>query len=178
MAARHLGKMWRRLLRAPVHLYRWRAGWLLGHRFLLLIHTGRRSGRRRETVLEVVEYRSDRPEAVVVSGFGPRADWLRNISANPNPEIIIGSQRFTAVHRLLGNEEAAQVLARYERRHRWAAPVVRAILSRLLGWPYNGSDEHRRRVAAQLPFVAFRPRPAIREAGAGVRLFFAGTRSL
>ena len=30
-------------LRAPVYLYRWRLGWLLGKRFVLLTHIGRRT---------------------------------------------------------------------------------------------------------------------------------------
>jgi hypothetical protein len=38
------------------------------------------------------------------------------------------------------------------------APIIRRVLSRLLGWHYDGSDDHRRRLAARLPFVAFRPR--------------------
>ena len=42
----------RQLFRAPVYLYRWNFGWMLGHRFLLLIHIGRRIGLRRHTVLE------------------------------------------------------------------------------------------------------------------------------
>jgi deazaflavin-dependent oxidoreductase (nitroreductase family) len=146
------------LLRAPVYLYRWRLGWLLGHRFLLLIHTGLRSWRRHSTVLEIIEYHPEEQEAVVISAFGPNANWLRNIRANPNPEVVIGSQHFAALHRILDQDEAARVLAGYERRNRFAIPIIRAVLSRLLGWHYDGSDEHRRRVAAQLPFVTFRPR--------------------
>jgi hypothetical protein len=34
----------RALLSLPVHLYHARLGFLLGHRFLLLVHTGRRTG--------------------------------------------------------------------------------------------------------------------------------------
>lgn len=45
----------------------------------------------------------------------------------------------------------------YEQRNRFATPIIRAVLSRLLGWHYDGSDEHHRLVAAQFPFVAFRP---------------------
>jgi hypothetical protein len=56
--------------RAPVYLYRWGLGGLLGRRVLLLKHTGRRSGRQRKTVLEVVQYRKEIPEVFVVSGFG------------------------------------------------------------------------------------------------------------
>jgi deazaflavin-dependent oxidoreductase (nitroreductase family) len=157
MAARPSGIV-RSLFRAPVYLYRWRCGRLLGHRFLLLIHIGRRTGRRRETVLEVVEYRKAGPELVVVSAFGRRADWLRNIEANPDPEVVSGRERFIAAYRLLDAEEAIGVIARYERRHRLIAPILRLVLSRLLGWPYRGSENDRRRLVAELPLVAFRPR--------------------
>jgi deazaflavin-dependent oxidoreductase (nitroreductase family) len=120
---------------------------------------GRRSGRRYCTVLEIVEYREARPEAVVISACGPKADWLRNIEANLDPEVVIGPRRFTAVHRILGMEEAMRVMAGYERCNRFVAPIIRLVLSRLLGWRYDGFEEHRRRLAAELPFIAFRPRP-------------------
>lgn len=147
------------LLRAPVYLYRWRCGGLLGQRFLLLVHIGRRSGRRRCTVLEIVEYRREGPEAILISAFGHSADWLRNIGTTPNPDVVIGSRRFTAIHRMLGESEGARVMAGYQRRNRLVMPIIRLVLSRLLGWRYDGSKEHRRRLAAQLPFIAFRPRP-------------------
>ena len=35
----------------PIALYRVRLGWLLGHRFLLLTHQGRKTGRILQTVL-------------------------------------------------------------------------------------------------------------------------------
>ena len=139
-----------------MYLYRWKCGWLLGYRFLLLIHVGRHSGRRRYTVLEVIEYRKEGPQAVVISALGPTADWLCNIEATPGAEVEIGSRRFPAVHRILDQDEAIRVLNGYEQRNRLIAPIIRRLLSRLLGWPYNGSVEHRRRLAAQLPFIAFR----------------------
>lgn len=77
---------------------------------MLLIHVGRRTGLRRQTVLEVLEYRNEGPEAVVMSAFGPTADWLRNIEATLNPEVIIGSQRFIAAHRILDEQEAVRLL--------------------------------------------------------------------
>jgi deazaflavin-dependent oxidoreductase (nitroreductase family) len=151
----------RRLFRTPVYLYRWKCGWLLGHRFLLLIHIGRRTGMRRRTVLEVMEYRKEGPEAVVMSAFGRNAGWLRNIAARPDPEVVIGSQHFIAAHRFLDEEEAMRVLTGYERRNWLIAPMIRGVLSRLLGWRYDGSTSARRRLVAQLPLIAFRmpPRP-------------------
>ena len=44
------------LLRAPIWLYRAGLGPLLGHRFVYIAHRGRRTGARREVVLEVVGY--------------------------------------------------------------------------------------------------------------------------
>jgi deazaflavin-dependent oxidoreductase (nitroreductase family) len=158
MAARRLSGTLRWLFQAPVFAYRCGCGWLFGHRLLLLIHIGRRTGVRRHTVLEIVEYRENGPEAVVVSAFGREADWLRNIEASPHPEVIIGSQHFVATYRVLGEDEAVRVLAGYQHRNRFIAPIVRAGFSWLLGWKFDGSEEHRHWLAAQLPFIAFRPR--------------------
>ena len=151
------GRTLRCVFQAPVYLYHWNGGWLLGHRFLLLTHIGHRSGRQRETVLEVLEYRADGPELIVMSGFGTGADWFRNIKAAPEPEIHIGRQHFVAVYRILPAHEAALVIKGYERRNRRLAPIVRAVLRRLLGWRYTGTDDDRRRLVAQLPIIAFRP---------------------
>ncbi len=156
VAVRHRSLLWY-LFRAPVYLYRWHLGWLFGHRCLLLAHTGRRSGLRRQNVLEVVEYRPQGPEAVVVSGFR-NSDWLRNIEATPDEQVTVGGRRFAATHRFLGEEEAVQVLKRYEYRNRWIAPLVRRGLSWLVGWPYRGTDDDRQRLVRQLPMIAFRPR--------------------
>ena len=151
-------------LHAPVYFYRWHLGWMLGKRFLLLIHTGRRTGVRRRTVLEVLEYRPEYSEAVVMSGFGRDADWLRNIRAREDEEIVIAARHFCATHRFLGEDEAIRVIESYERKNRWIAPLVRYVLSRLLGWRYHGTEAERRRLVEQLPLIAFRPARAGRRA--------------
>lgn len=148
----------RAVAKAPVKLYRWNLGSLLGRRFLLLIHHGRRTGRRYETVLEVVHLGPD-GEAVVVSGWGGASDWCRNLAAENEVEIVLGRRRSRATHRRLAPEEAAAVLAGYERRYRYARPVLSAVLSRLVGWHYDGSEGARTRLAGELPFVAFCPLP-------------------
>jgi hypothetical protein len=57
-------------LRLPIYLYHLNLGWLLVHRFLLLIHRGRESGLLRETVLEVILYEPATRESVVLSAWG------------------------------------------------------------------------------------------------------------
>lgn len=158
MAATPPSRALKKLLHAPVFLYRWRLGWLLGKRFLLLTHIGRRTGQKHQVVLEVMEYRKRVPEAIVMSGFGQNSDWLLNITAHPHPQVQIGSLRFTAGFRFLGAEEAIAVMRKYEHRNWFMLPVIRHVASRLLGWNYRGSDEDRRRLVSQLPLIGFRPK--------------------
>ncbi|HWM56187.1 MAG TPA: nitroreductase family deazaflavin-dependent oxidoreductase [Pseudonocardia sp.] len=73
-------------------------GWLLDHRFLRLTHVGRHSGRQYRTVLEVVGRDRSRSEFFVVSGFGPRADWLRNLDASGRATVTVGKRSFPAAH--------------------------------------------------------------------------------
>jgi deazaflavin-dependent oxidoreductase (nitroreductase family) len=152
-----LRRLLRWLLKAPVVLYDAHAGWLLGHRFLLLRHRGRRSHRLYSTVLEVVAWRPATREAVGLSGFGHRSQWYRNVLAGQAVEVQVARRRFLAAVRPLGVEEAVGVLADYERRNRLAVPLVRAVLSKLAGFRYDGSDAARCRLVDALPLVAFRP---------------------
>lgn len=148
----------RALLRLPVHLYHAHLGVLLGHRFLMLIHTGRRTGGRHETVLEVIRYEQGAREAVVAAGWGRRTQWLYNVEAGLAREVWIGRDRFMPEVRVLAADEAERIFADYEGRNRFVAPVVRAVISRLVGWRYDGTPAARRRVVAQLPLLGFRPK--------------------
>lgn len=151
------GSLIRSLFRAPVKIYAIGAGRLLGHRFLLLTHRGRKTGRPHRCVLEVLAWHPDAGEAVVISGFGERSQWLQNVLAGGAQQVAISGLRFVPQTRVLDVEEAARVLADYERRNRIAAPVIRRLLARLTGLPYDGSNEARLNVARQLPLVGFRP---------------------
>jgi deazaflavin-dependent oxidoreductase (nitroreductase family) len=144
-------------LGAPVGLYSVEMGWLLGDRFLLLTHRGRRTGRPYRCVLEVLACRRETHEAIVIAGFGARSQWYRNILAGGAEEVAIGRLRFKPEVRVLDSEEATSVLADYERRHRVARPLIRSLLSRLTGLPYDGSLEARRTVVGLLPVLGFRP---------------------
>ncbi len=142
---------------APNALYANGFGWLLGRRFLRLSHTGRRSGQTFHVVLEVVRYDHFTGEATVISGFGDRADWLRNLRAGGPATVDFGRGPRPAAYRVLGLAEAEVTYAAYERRNLLIAPLVRGTLTALLGWSYDGSVEARRRMVAELPLVALRP---------------------
>ena len=87
--------------RLPVYLYRLNLGWLLGHRMLLLIHRGRRSGLLRETVLEAILYYPATKESVVLSAWREKADWYRNIKVTPALEVRTGGERYVPEQRFL-----------------------------------------------------------------------------
>lgn len=160
VTAKNPGRLARRLLRGPSVLYRHDLGWLLGRRFMELTHVGRRSGREYRTVLEVINFDGPSREVVVVAGLGRSADWYRNLQAHPPVEVAIGRDRFRPVARDLDEDEAVAVLADYERRNWWVAPVLRRMLTWLVGWRYDGSDPARRKLVRQLPLGAFRPATA------------------
>lgn len=132
-------------------------GGLLGHRFVQLTHMGRSSGRTYHTVVEVVRYDRATGETTVMSGFGPKADWLRNIERAGGAQLDFGHGPRSAAYRILPVEEAARVMGDYERRNRLIGPVVNRVLSALLGWTYDGTPEARTRLVEALPLVAFRP---------------------
>ncbi|HEU5024327.1 MAG TPA: nitroreductase family deazaflavin-dependent oxidoreductase [Spirillospora sp.] len=137
----------RSLFRLPVHLYRVGLGPLFGDRFLLLEHVGRASGEPRQAVVEVVEHSGD--DYVVCSGFGPRADWYRNLQKTPRATVQVGRSRFAVTARPLDAEEGGELMIRYAPRH----PRATARLLRYMGFIVDGTKDDYRRVGRELPFV-------------------------
>src|ERR1051326_5484983 len=136
----------------PRYLYRWHLGWLLGHLCLMITHVGRKTGSLRQTVLEVAKYDSSTQECIVMSGYGTRSDWYRNILAHPATEVQVGRQRYTPRQRLLSAEETLHVLEEYQRRYPWR---FRELL-RIVGYSYDGTPEGLRTISQILRGVAFR----------------------
>ncbi len=142
------------LARLPIWLYRLHLGWILDGRFLLLTHMGRKSGLPRQVVLEVVKHDPATGAVYVASGFGRRSDWFRNILKTPEVTVQMGNRRWEAMAQVLPPEEAEAILAEYAREH----PTAARNLARLLGYPTDGSPESFRKLAAEVPIVALRPR--------------------
>ncbi len=127
----------RGLVRAPIVIYRAGLGFLFGRRMLMLEHIGRTSGARRYVVLEVV----DRPaagELVIVSGFGTRAQWYRNIEAESSVRVWIGLRRGAPADAVaMDAAESAAALERYQRAHPTAWKNLRAMIERATGAPVD-----------------------------------------
>lgn len=155
--APHRPTGWERLaFRAPILLYRARLGWVLGGRFVLIHHIGRKTGLARSVVVEVVEHDAASGSYVVCSGFGPHADWYWNLLAHPQVTIEVGRRSLGVEAVPLAPEEGGELMARY------AVPHDRAArrLCRFMGFEVDGSADDYRAVGRELPFVRFVPRRA------------------
>jgi deazaflavin-dependent oxidoreductase (nitroreductase family) len=117
------------ILRLPIVFYSLRLGWLLGDRFVLLIHIGRKTGRLRRTVVEVIGYEEETDTYYIVSGWGYQANWYQNLLATPQISIEVGRRRLEVHAKTLPTEESAQILLSYRQRH----PIAARELSRLMG---------------------------------------------
>ncbi len=135
------------LFRAPIALYRWRLGWLLGNRCVLIEHRGRRSGMTRRSVVEVVHRRLDDDSYGVAAGFGARSQWYRNLRAHPRAVIQVGRRRLAVDARPLTPAEGGEVMADYARRY----PRTARRLCRFMGLSPIGDDY--RTVGARIPFL-------------------------
>jgi len=142
-------------LRLPIWLYRAHLGWLLGQRFLLLRHVGRKTGLLRQTVIEVVDYDQAADTHIIASGWGEKSDWLRNIEKTPTVFVNVGSRHFEATARRLTLDEAQQTLLDYAQHH---PATFRALARLMVGQHLSGTAEDCRLLAQSVPLVALQRR--------------------
>jgi len=137
--------------RLPIWFYRAGLGWLLGNRMLLLSHTGRKSGKIRQNVLEVIDSTTDKQSYTVVSGFGPKSDWYQNISLNPDVELQVGMEKYRATAYHLDLDESEKVFLDYVNKF----PRVFRSLANLIGYEIDHTPEGYREFARQIPIIKF-----------------------
>ncbi|MEU3662312.1 nitroreductase family deazaflavin-dependent oxidoreductase [Streptomyces sp. NPDC032940] len=141
---------WRRTAaRLPVLLFRVGLGPLFGKRLLLLHHTGRISGLDRQVVLEVVSHDPREPVWTIASGFGPKADWYRNLRRRPKTVIQFGNRHHAVTAHFLPAEDGAAIMAEYARRH----PGTARRLCAFMGLAVDGGEASYREAGRAIPFV-------------------------
>ena len=136
-------------VRAPVLLYRLGLGRLVAKHTLLLVTTGRRSGRPRVVPLD---YQREGDTLYLIAEGGGRSPWFRNLTANPEVEVRVGSRRMKGVATPLTDaKEKAHVLRLFVQRSERLA-------ERYYGIPRGASDQDLVALAPQRAVVAVRPR--------------------
>lgn len=142
------------LWRIPIFFYRVGLGGLLGKRFLLLNHKGRKTGVLRQAVIEIVKFDREKQSYYSVSGFGPGSDWYKNLLAGPDVTIQVGSKKLSVHAVQVPAQQAEDVLVDYNHRY----PGALKELSRILGYEIDNSEEDVRFLASIVPMICFEPR--------------------
>jgi len=150
------------LFRFPILIYRLHLGWLLGKRFLLLEHRGRKSGKLKYAVIEVVDRDPDGRSYVVAAAWGAQSDWFKNILITPRVYVTVSTTRFPAASEKITPHEAERYLHTYSVRNPFA---FKQIGSLLIGQGAHTTDEIIRAFVDSVPFVKFSP---IREGDYGI----------
>lgn len=143
----------RLFFRAPIWLYHWKLGWLLGKRFLLLNHIGRKSGLPRRAVVEIIAADEGLGHYYVASGYGTEAHWYQNLLARPRVTIVVGRKKLKVTAIPLSPAESGEVLVDYARRH----PTALKNLARMVGYEIDGSEADCRALGEEnlIPVVRF-----------------------
>jgi deazaflavin-dependent oxidoreductase (nitroreductase family) len=117
-------------------------------------HTGRVTGRARNVVLEVVD--ADKPAGIfyVVAAWGEKADWFRNIKANPQVTYQVGRKRYRGVAVPLSREDADRVFLKYGKAH----PRLLQELMQFVGYRIERDETAYLELAGYLPVVRLSPR--------------------
>lgn len=140
------------IFKLPLMLYRAGLGWLFGHRFMLLTHIGRRSGKLHQTVLAVLEFDPDTREIKAMSAWSA-SDWYLNLQAHPAVLVETGFISYAPVQGTMAPEEIATLFMSYRKKH----PIFSRIVCRIPGWRIDSSYEEFVELARTLRGITFRP---------------------
>ncbi|MBC8335346.1 MAG: nitroreductase family deazaflavin-dependent oxidoreductase [Anaerolineales bacterium] len=143
----------RAFMRFPIYLYRARLGWLFGERFLMLSHTGRKSGIKRYVVLEVVNQDDENKNFYVAAAWGKKADWYRNILVTPKVTVQVKNQQYSAYAEKISPEAALENLWAYAQKYPAAfTQLIKTILGESLPPDYETCQK----MAEAIPLVALK----------------------
>jgi len=138
----------------PILLYRLRLGWLLDRRFLLLTHTGRKSGASHSAVLEILRYDQASHCCYIASGWGKKSQWYQNVLREPRVRYTVGVRQHAGIAEPLGLARAEQELRHYGDRH---PAAIRKLTKFMIGEEFDGSDSQFGRLADQVPVLQLAP---------------------
>ena len=143
--------LWR-LIRVPPRLaYALGLGSVIGRAILLLTTTGRKTGRLRVTPLQYEEIDG---LIHIGSARGTKADWYRNIEANPTVEVQVRNKRFSGRGETIMDPHRVADFLEHRLRNR---PRFVGALMRTEGVPPNPTREQLETYAAKRAMVIIHP---------------------
>jgi deazaflavin-dependent oxidoreductase (nitroreductase family) len=142
-------------LRFPIHLHKMGfGGWerLMGAQWMLITTVGRKSGKRRNAMVDVMDYDKATDTYYIEAAYGSRADWFRNIQSNPRFEAQVGRRKFHATATPLSNEKAGELMVHFYR----AKPAYTRSVMAMVGMKFEGEEELRA-LGSKLTLLAVQP---------------------
>jgi deazaflavin-dependent oxidoreductase (nitroreductase family) len=141
-----------RLLKLPPQLiYKIGLGPIYGRFVLLLTTKGRKTGKPRVTPLQYEEIDG---AIYVASARGPKADWYRNLVANPTVTVQVKSRHFQGTAETRTDpKQIAEFLKIRQQRH----PKMMRFLFRIVGLATRPTIEQLEEFSAQKTLVVIRP---------------------
>ena len=120
----------------------------------MLTNIGRKSGLKRQVVLEVLYQNKTSGEYYVLSGWGDKSDWFMNIRKNPEVVVNVGGKRFEAIAFQIMSGEAESVISKYAYKH---PNAFRILSKRILGADVEITNTSFEKLAAYLPVICLQP---------------------
>jgi len=133
-------------------LYSVGKGWMVGWMILLLEHTGRKSGKKYATPLQ---YENIDGLFYVGAGRGPKADWYRNIQANPEVHVQVGKLSFDGWAEPITEPQRVLEFLKYRfKKH----PLMMGLMMKLHKLPMRPGEDRLMELGKTLAVVALHPR--------------------
>jgi deazaflavin-dependent oxidoreductase (nitroreductase family) len=143
--------------KVPLFLHRIGLVWWIekftGAQWMLVTTTGRKSGKPRQVMVDVVDYDSQTDTYYIEAAYGRRADWVRNIEANPDFRARVGKRKFAARAEFLPPEMAEEKLILLVRR----VPKYARAVMKMAGMTYQNEAELRQ-IGRNMLMLAVQPR--------------------
>jgi len=116
-------------------------GWehLIGAQWMLITHTGRKSGKRYDSMVDVMDYDKATDTYYIEAAYGARADWYKNIQANSVFEAKVGRRKFKASAGALTTKGASEMLVQFYR----SKPAYTRSVMAMAGMKFKDEDELR-----------------------------------
>lgn len=121
--------------RLPTWMFKLGLGRLLGKRFAMVVHRGRKTGRLNTVIVETCYGDPDEGKVVFVSAYGNKAQWYLNLARSPAVSFHMnGKNYYSPRHEFLGPVETERAVAAYFERY----PGIANFLAKHGQYPWPG----------------------------------------